>query len=132
MDLTPLIHTLYDIPLLGLIFQLGGYLFEQIPNNGSTIMIQATPLALAALTGVICERSGVVNIGIEGIMLASAFTAWVVGIAVNPLFGNPAPSDIFGITLPLLIALAAAVLVAVLISALHAWLSISLRLYREE
>jgi hypothetical protein len=31
----------------------------------------------------------------------------------NPLFGNPAPSDIFGITLPLLIALAAAVLVAV-------------------
>ena len=48
-----------------------------------------------------------VNIGIEGTMLASAFTAWVVGVAVNPMFGSPAPGDIFGITIPLLIALIA-------------------------
>ncbi len=90
-------------------------------------MNQATPLALAALCGVLCERSGVVNIGIEGTMLAAAFTAWVVGVAVNPMFGSPAPGEVFGLTIPLVISLVAAVLVAVLVSALHAWLSISLR-----
>lgn len=127
MDLTPLINGLYGIPVLGLVFELLGYLIAVVPANSSTIMVQATPLALAALTGVICERSGVVNIGIEGTMLAAAFTAWVVGIAVNPLFGNPTPADLFGFTFPLLIALLAAIGVAVVVSALHAWLSISLR-----
>lgn len=127
MDPTAIINALYGIPVIGLVFQLVGYMVAILPDNSATIMVQATPLALAAMTGVVCERSGVVNIGIEGTMLASAFTAWVVGVAVNPMFGSPAPSDIFGITIPLLISLAAAVLVAVLISGLHAWMSISLR-----
>ena len=42
----------------------------------------ATPIAFAALTGLMCERSGIVNIGIEGQMLMAA----MVGYAVN-LFG---------------------------------------------
>jgi simple sugar transport system permease protein len=127
MDLTPLLDGLYGIPLLGILFQAIGYLVAAIPSNGSNILNQATPLALAALCGVVCERSGVVNIGIEGTMLISAFTAWVVGIAVNPMFGNPAPGPVFGATLPLLICVVAAVAVAILVSALHAWLTISLR-----
>ena len=32
----------------------------------------ALPLALAAMVGVMCERTGIVNIGIEGTMLLSA------------------------------------------------------------
>ena len=127
MDITPVVDALYSIPVLGILFQIVGFTVDLIPSHAANIMSLATPLALAALCGVLCERSGVVNIGIEGTMLAAAFTAWVVGIAVNPLFGSPAPGAIFGFTIPLAICLAAAVLVAVLISWLHAWLSISLR-----
>jgi general nucleoside transport system permease protein len=36
---------------------------------------RATPIALGALAGVLCERAGVINIAIEGQFLAGAFTA---------------------------------------------------------
>jgi simple sugar transport system permease protein len=127
MDITPIVNALYGIPVLGILFQIVGFTVDLIPSHAPNIMNQATPLALAALCGVLCERSGVVNIGIEGTMLASAFTAWAVGIVVNPMFGSPAPGPIFGLTIPLVICLVTAVGVAVLISWLHAWLSISLR-----
>ncbi len=38
----------------------------------------ALPLALAAMVGIMCERTGIVNIGIEGTMLLSAFVAFFV------------------------------------------------------
>lgn len=51
-------------------------------------MRAAVPLALGALSGVLCERAGVINIAIEGQFLASAFTAAIVSSATgNPWLG---------------------------------------------
>ena len=56
----------------------------------------ATPLILGTLGVLLCERAGVLNLGIEGIMVAGAFTGWLavflgaplwVGVAVAALTG---------------------------------------------
>ena len=41
------------------------------------------PLILGALCGILCERTGIINIGIEGMMLAGAFAAFVAKTQTN-------------------------------------------------
>ena len=69
----------------------------------STIRL-STPLILAALGGLFSERSGVINIALEGMMLAGAFTAAAVTYAA----GNP------------FVGLAAGMAAGMLIAAVHA------------
>lgn len=77
----------------------------------------AVPLVLGALSGILCERTGIINIGIEGMMLAGAFAGFVAKVATNdwPLLA----SLIFGVAI--------AMLVGALMGLLHALLSIRFR-----
>jgi simple sugar transport system permease protein len=82
-------------------------------------IIKAAPLVFGALCGLLGERSGVINIGIEGMMLISAFTTFLGSALFNQWTGG-----IFPTNLSLLIGLFCGITSGALIAALHAVLSI--------
>ena len=53
--------------------------FEVLANPEFWVAVLriATPLILGTLGVLLCERAGVLNLGIEGIMVAGAFTGWL-------------------------------------------------------
>jgi simple sugar transport system permease protein len=86
----------------------------------------ATPIAFAAFCGVMCERAGVVNIGIEGMMLMSAMVCYAVNLfGFQFLQGSMGPQAAGDLSrwLALLCGLAAAALLA----GLHAVISIKFK-----
>ena len=103
------------IPWIG---DFSDWLINRVPPIGYLIVQYSVPIAFAALCGLMCERSGVVNIGIEGLMLIAAFVGFLSGAYLDPVLGSPGAA-IAGAAL--------AVLAAMLFSALHAWLSISVK-----
>ncbi|MCY7315021.1 MAG: ABC transporter permease [Rubrivivax sp.] len=76
----------------------------------STLRV-SVPLILCALAGVLCERAGVIDLGLEGKMLSTAFATAAVGVATGSL----------------LLALAAALLVGLALSMLHGYACVSHR-----
>ncbi len=77
----------------------------------TSTLIRATPFLLGALSGIMCERSAVINIAIEGMMLTAAFISVIVASYTKNLW----------------LGLFAGVLSAGLISAVHAVLSIKFK-----
>lgn len=62
----------------------------------------ATPLILGTLGVLLCERAGVLNLGIEGIMVAGAFTGWLAVYSGLPLWAGVAVAALAGAVLGLL------------------------------
>jgi len=83
----------------------------------SQTMIFAIPLLIVALGGMFSERSGVVNIGLEGIMIMGAFS--------SILFINMMENTISG-QLLLIMALLVAIVTGVIYSLFHAYASINM------
>ena len=78
----------------------------------STVRL-ATPLVLAALGGLFSERSGVINIALEGKMLAGAFTAAAVTYAADTRFGMGTVSPWIGLLAGMIAGLFIALIYAV-------------------
>ncbi|MFQ5922720.1 MAG: ABC transporter permease [Anaerolineales bacterium] len=86
-----------------------GKSFSLVGMLRSTVIL-SVPVTLGALTGIMCERVAIINIGIEGQLLSSAFAATLLGSA----FGLWA-----GVT--------GGLVVGALLGALLAWLAIRFR-----
>jgi len=78
----------------------------------SAVLRIATPLIFGTLGALICERAGVLNLGIEGIMVAGAFAGWLAVYDGANLW----------------IGVAAAALAGAAFGLLHAFLTVSLAL----
>src|SRR5699024_9061116 len=81
------------------------------------IFFVGAPLSFTALGGVFSERSGVVNIGLEGLMVMGAFTGVVFHLTFADVFGNWTPW----------ISIVVAMVIGALFSIIHALASVSFR-----
>lgn len=79
------------------------------------------PIALGAMSGILSERSGIVNIGIEGMMLIAAYVGFMINVGLS-VEGIPAVLQAEPVRLGL--ALLGGVLVGGLMGLLHALLCI--------
>jgi simple sugar transport system permease protein len=82
------------------------------PSFWSAVLRIGTPLILGTLGVLLCERAGVLNLGIEGIMVAGAFTGWLAVYAGLPLWAG----------------VGVAALTGAVLGGLHAFLTVALAL----
>jgi simple sugar transport system permease protein len=106
----PLILAIFAA-LIGLLTALAQGASIDLVGMLASSLRMSTPIALGALAGILCERAGVVNIAIEGMMLAAA----AFGFGANLFFEN------------LWVGVLAAMLVGGLMATLHAVMSIQFK-----
>jgi simple sugar transport system permease protein len=77
-----------------------------IVQLGNQTLVRSVPIILGALCGVLCERSGVINIAIEGQFLLGAFTGTIVAAGLSSLwlglFGAALAGGLLGLVLAFL------------------------------
>jgi ABC-type uncharacterized transport system permease subunit len=83
---------LYGVAVLGALLTWAGAGKEstsiQVTGLLTGAVILSVPLVFGSLAGVLCERSGIINIAIEGQLLAGAFLGAVIASATgNPYLG---------------------------------------------
>jgi len=110
---------------IALILLVPALLIVAAANNSInvTVMLQvslrlSTPIVMGALAGIWCERSGVTNIAIEGMMLSGAcfgFTAFTLFLAIMPT----SEAQLLGVIF--------ATLTGGAMALLHGWLSITFK-----
>ncbi|MBS4203720.1 ABC transporter permease [Bacillus sp. FJAT-49754] len=83
----------------------------------SSSIMAAAPLIFTALGGVFSERSGIVNIGLEGLMVIGAFSAIIFNLGTSHIFGAATPW----------VSILFAMLIAGVFSLLHGLASITFR-----
>ncbi|MCB9423215.1 MAG: ABC transporter permease [Ardenticatenaceae bacterium] len=87
----------------------------------SSTLRQSTPLVLGALCGLIGERTGIINIGIEGQMLFAAFAGFLANVYIGQL-------GIFPLGVTLFFAVLVGILAGALLGLLLAFMSVTLKM----
>jgi simple sugar transport system permease protein len=126
--------------LIGAII-VGSVIYAYAANDVVTTAVLAstlrhsTPLILGALCGLIGERSGVVNIGIEGQMLLAAFVAFLANVYIGnqwllTLMGEPAGTQLSPVLtfISLLPAILIGALTGAAVGGLLAFMAVALRM----
>ncbi|HVI16855.1 MAG TPA: ABC transporter permease, partial [Gaiellales bacterium] len=81
---------LFVIAVLTWLASASSFSSVDVVGLGTSTIGYAVPLILGALCGVMCERSGVINVAIEGQMLAGAWTAALIGTLLGATAGMAA------------------------------------------
>ena len=85
---------------------------ELLTNVLAATVVAGTPLLLVALGELVCERSGVLNLGQEGMMLMGAVAGFIAAQASGSLAVGVFAAILTGIAMSMLFALMAVTLAA--------------------
>lgn len=97
-------------------------MWEVIQQNFPYAVGYTIPLLIVALGALYCERSGIVNVGLEGLMVVGSFSAAFTIVNLQ----DKLPTSEYG-NLALWIGIGVAVIVGIIFSLLHAFASINLK-----
>jgi simple sugar transport system permease protein len=103
--------TLLGLGIVGFVlsflcWQVAGKFMPLVDTAGGSLEL-ALPLILGALAGVLCERSGVVNVAIEGQFLMGAFGAALVGTMAASVWAGVLTAAVGGVLIAAMLAVLA-------------------------